>query len=92
MAVAGSTKATALLRIPVRCKLVVDNDIVENIMEVSYLLVAITSYGSIDKEISYRITKANRVSACMRDGIWNNKFLMKASVNKEYVLTYGAEA
>ena len=39
---------------PVRCK---DNEIVEQIMEVNYLGVMITNYGSIGKEIGWQIVK-----------------------------------
>ena len=57
-----------------RCKLVVGNEIVEQIMEVSDL--GITSYGSIGKEISCQIF----VSDLMSEVIWINKFLSLATI------------
>ena len=59
----------------VRCTLVVDNITVENIMNVAGLGVTIRSCGSIGKEIISQVTKANVVSGCMSDVIWNNKYL-----------------
>ena len=72
----------------VRCKLLIDNEIVKQMMEVNYLGETITSYGLICKKISCHIKKANKMSGCMTFVSWNNTFLrlkMKARIYKSRV-------
>lgn len=91
------TKALTIARDPIRCKLVVDNDIIEQVMEVKYLGMVITSSGDIDRETNEQITKTNRIAGCMNGVIWNNKYLRsdtKARIYKSVlrpILTYGTE-
>lgn len=63
----ANTKAMTNAATPVRSKLVVDDEIVEQIMEVSYLGITITSHGSIEKEVNYQITRANSTSGCLNN-------------------------
>ena len=65
------TDAVTTVATPVWCKLAVDNEVVEQIMEVNYLGVTITSCGSVGKEISGRNIKLNKC----QDVLWNNKIL-----------------
>lgn len=58
----------------VRSKLVVDDEILEQIMEVGYLRLIITSYGSIGKELNCQISEVNRTPGCTNEITWNNSF------------------
>lgn len=83
---------------PIRCKLQVDDNIIEQILTFNYLGVTIASYGDLHGEVSQQAQKATRVSGCLNQVIWKNKYLnieTKARIYKSVVrpvLTYAAEA
>lgn len=58
----GITKAIIDVATPVRCKLAVDDEIVEKVTAVGYSRVTITSYDSTEKETNCHIIKAHRIS------------------------------
>ena len=64
-----------ICQVPIRCKLVIDNNIIEHISNFQYLSTNITSYGCLNEEVLLQNNKANRISECLRDTIWSNKYL-----------------
>ena len=66
-------------------------------MTFDYLGTQITSYGFLSREVIHQANKAVKVSACLNDTIWYNKFLRQDSKVKIYkaiirpILTYASE-
>ncbi|CAG9833287.1 unnamed protein product [Diabrotica balteata] len=66
-------------------------------MKFNYLGVEITSDRDIRTETTRQASKAARVSGCLRETIWRNKYLITESKMKVYkttvrpILTYAAE-
>lgn len=71
----AKTKSMVISKLPVRCKLVVDNLPIEQALEFSYLGTTITSYQSRTEEIQHQINKANRIVGALRQIILNNKYM-----------------
>lgn len=93
----NKTKCLTISKEPTRCKLVVDNNPVEQVMSFDYLGVNISSYGSLHKEVVQQTNKAAVVSGCLRDVIWRNKEMSTNSKVRIYkscvrpIMTYAAE-
>lgn len=91
------TKAMTIAKNPIRCKLVVDNQIIEQVLEIKYLGITLTSSGQTEKEIKEQIIKGNRIAGCLNYSIWYNKHLKQDSKVRIYksiirpILTYAAE-
>ena len=62
---------------PKRCKLEIDERIVEQVMEFNHLGVNITSSENLAKEIKTQAQKAARVADFLNDLIWRNKYMRK---------------
>lgn len=84
-------------REPLRYKLVVHDKPIEQVQKFKYLGAGITNARDIYDEVRTQVIKAGQVSDCLRDIIWNNKYLTVASKVKIYkacvwpILTYAAE-
>ncbi|XP_045479803.1 uncharacterized protein LOC123684554 [Harmonia axyridis] len=91
------TKSLVISKDPIRCKLVVNDRIIEQVMNIKYLGVEITSDGNNNKEARQQVMKGARISGYLRDVTWKNKYLRTESKVKIYktmvrpVLTYAAE-
>lgn len=51
----------------VRCKTVVDNEIIEQVMDIISLGTLITSCGQLEKEVTLQVLKTNRTAGCTND-------------------------
>ena len=69
------TKTMVISKDSVRCKLAVENKIVEYIHYGNILLGSKNiSRGKVE-EVSQQTNKASRVAGCLNDTIWRNRFL-----------------
>lgn len=84
------TKAMVIAKDPTKCKLMVDDQIIEQIM--SFLGMETSS-----EETKRQANKTARIAGCLRDIIWRNKYMSAKSKIQIYeacirsVLTYAAE-
>lgn len=91
------TKSMVISKNPIRCKLELEKQIIEQVMCFQYLGFQLSSSGLLQTEILNQITKANRVSGYLNDTIWRNKYLHiepKVRIYKTVVrpiLTYAVE-
>jgi len=89
------TKSVVSSKEPTRCKLEIEQKIVEQVNQFKYLGAEITSYGNLQNGVREQTMKAFRVSGCLRDIVWKNKYLNISSKIREStirpVITYAAE-
>lgn len=89
------TKFLVIAKEPIRCKLAVKDEIIEQVMSFKYLGVEISSSQDRKKEVQDQINKAARISGCLKEIIWRNKYReAKIRICKTYVrpiMTYAAE-
>lgn len=94
---AKKTKSMVISKNPIRCKLVVDGTVVEQVMQFKYLGALITSVKDLGTEVRSQTIKATRVAGCLNEMVWRNKYMAKESKVRVYktvvrpVLTYAAE-
>lgn len=94
---ASKTKSLTTSKIPIRCKLVVDDKIIQQEMKFKYLGIELSGYGDIELEVRQQTNKALKVAGCLNDTIWKNKYLhteTKARIYKSVIrpiMTYTAE-
>ncbi|XP_072764658.1 uncharacterized protein [Anoplolepis gracilipes] len=83
---------------PIRCKLVVNDHIIKQVMSFNYL--GVETYSGrylLNKARTQTNNKAARIAGCLRDIIWRNKYMTTKSKIRIYktcirpVLTYAAE-
>jgi hypothetical protein len=92
------TKSMTIVKIPLRCKLVNDDQLIEQVLKIRYLGIDITSQGLLEDEVKYQINKANRISGCLNDTVWGNKYISRETKSRIYktiirpILAYAAEA
>lgn len=91
------TKCMTIAKEPLRCKLAIDNNIVDQIMAFEYLGCKITSTGFLEDEVRKQTNKAAAISGHLNYPIWKNKHLSIETKSRIYktcirpVMTYGAE-
>lgn len=93
----SKTKSMTFSKEPIRCKLVIENENIEQVMSINYLGAKITSYGDLQQETEEQIVKANRIAGCLNNTIWRNKHLRMETKTRIYkgvirpIMTYTAE-
>lgn len=95
----AKTKSMVIAKEPIRCKLVVEEEIIEQVSSFQYLGIEIrvSSDRNLYKEVRQQALKGARISGYLRDITWKNKYLLTQSKVKIYktvvrpTLTYGAE-
>ena len=91
------TKSLIISKVPLKCNLQVNNTKVEQVTSLNYLGVQITSSKDLTTEVRHQAIKASRISGCLNETIWSNKYLRteaKVRIYKSIVrptLTYAAE-
>ena len=91
------TKTLTISREPVRCKLQLDNTIVEQVPSFNFLGIQITSSKIVSEEVRPQAIKASKISGCLNETIWSSKFLRTEAKVRIYktavrqILTYTAE-
>jgi hypothetical protein len=66
------------------CKLLVKENIIEQLMEMKYLGKRLSSCGNIEVEVKEQVRKGNRVAGCLNDTTWRNKYIRKEIKSKLY--------
>ncbi|XP_055379481.1 uncharacterized protein LOC129610789 [Condylostylus longicornis] len=93
----SKTKSMTISKHPLRVKLAVYNQPIEQVMEFKYLGNLITSSRDLSKEVKTQSIKAASISGYLRDVIWKNSYMRISSKIRIYktcvrpVLTYGVE-
>ncbi|XP_015182496.1 PREDICTED: uncharacterized protein LOC107069571 [Polistes dominula] len=86
-----------MTKTPLRCKLVVDDKIIQQVMEFNYLGIIISNFSDIESEVRGQAIKVARTASLLNDTIFRNKHLRidaKARIYKTAIrpiLTYAAE-
>ncbi|XP_055378925.1 uncharacterized protein LOC129610383 [Condylostylus longicornis] len=78
------TKSMVIAKNPIRCKLVINNKSVEQVMKFNYLGVETTAYRDIKAEMSKQTNKASLISGCLRQVVWRNKYMSQEAKVKIY--------
>jgi len=92
------TKSITFARDPIRCKLVVQDKIIEQVSEFKYLGMDLSSYHDPVKNLRSQINKASVMSGCLRQTICANEYMRKDSKIRIYmtciraIMTYGIKA
>ncbi|XP_015187255.1 PREDICTED: uncharacterized protein LOC107072109 [Polistes dominula] len=90
-------KCMTTSKTPLRCKLVVDDNIIEQVMEFNYLGIKISSFGDIESEVREQAIKAARTASLLNNTIFRNKHLRMDAKARIYKIairpipTYAAE-
>ncbi|XP_045461751.1 uncharacterized protein LOC123671811 [Harmonia axyridis] len=93
----AKTKSLVASKEPIRCKLVLEDLPIEQVISVAYLGVQITANQDRTREIKDQTNKAARISDALRDIVWNNKHMRKDSKSRIYktivrpMMTYAIE-
>lgn len=91
------TKCLVTSKEPIRCKLEIDSKIIEQVNHFKYLGAEITSHGNLYNEVREQTMKGARISGCLREIVWKNKYLNTESKTRIYktavrpIITYAAE-
>ena len=62
---------------PICCKLEICVRMEEQVLDLNYLDVNIASSGNLVKEIKSQAKKSARVTGCLNDLAWRNKYMRK---------------
>ena len=93
---AMKTKVLTVNKWPVRCKLQLRQNVIEQVMTFKYLGENISSDGFL-KEVRKQVNKASAISGCLKSYIWKNKYLRRETKVRIYktvaspIMTYAAE-
>ena len=75
-----------------------DDQIIDRVLKIKYLDIDITSQGLLQDDVKCQINEANRISGCLNDTVWNNKYISRGTKSRIYktvvrpILAYVAEA
>jgi len=76
----NKTKSLVVAKESRRCKLAVNDEIVEQVMSFTYLGVEITTHQDRRSEVKNQIVKASRIAGSLKNIVWKNQFI-KIEVN-----------
>ena len=91
------TKSMTISKKPIRCKLALNDQPIEQVMSFEYLGIIASSSRNTYDEVKTQVNKAARVSGCLHHTIWKNKHMSITSKARIYrtavrpILTYAAE-
>ena len=87
----------AIAKDPLRRKLVMVDNPIDQVMQFEYLGIDISSSHDPVKDLRSQINKASALSGCLRDIVWSNPYMRKDSKIRIYktcirpIMTYGTE-
>ncbi|XP_056647933.1 uncharacterized protein LOC130452580 [Diorhabda sublineata] len=93
----SKTKCMTIAKDPLRCKLVVEDNPIEQVMQFRNLGTDISSTPDPVKDPRSQINKASALSGYLRDIVWSNPYMRKDSKIRIYktfirpIMTYGTE-
>ncbi|XP_056636638.1 uncharacterized protein LOC130445137 [Diorhabda sublineata] len=91
------TRSITFAKEPLRCKLVVQDKIIDKISQFKYLGMDLSSYHDPVKDLRSQINKATAVWVCLRQTMWANEYMRKDSKFRIYqtcirpIMAYGIE-
>lgn len=94
----GKSKCMTLTREPIRCKLVVQDQPIEQVSKFKYVGMDISDHHNPINDLRSQINKATAIAGCLRQVVWANKYMRIDSKVKIYktcvrpIMTYGIEA
>ncbi|CAG9828580.1 unnamed protein product [Diabrotica balteata] len=80
-----------------RCKLELEGQIIEQVMEFKNLSITLFSLGKLETDVEDQVIRANRATGCLNQTIWRNKNIGKYTKDRIYktnirpIMTYAAE-
>lgn len=69
------TKSMVISKELIRCKLAIDDQLIEQVFSFNYLDINTSSSRDVTKEVRSQVNRASIISGCLRDIIWRNKFI-----------------
>ncbi|XP_056636720.1 uncharacterized protein LOC130445200 [Diorhabda sublineata] len=93
----SKTKCMTIAKDPLRCKLVVEDNPIEQVMQFRYLDTVISSTHDPVKDLRSQFNKEVALSGCLRDIVWSNPYMRKVSKIRIFktsirpIMTYGTE-
>ena len=81
---ASKTKCMTTSKTPLRCKLEVDEKLIQQVMKFKYLGISISEFGDVKTEVRNQTQKATRIAGCLNDTIWRNRNI-GAELSPEYI-------
>jgi len=93
----AKTKSLVVAKEPIRCKLAIDNEIVEQVMSFRYLGAEITADQNRIHEVKEQVNKASRIAGYLRNFVWKNNYMNRETKIRIYktcirpIMTYAAE-
>ena len=78
------TKSLVVSKEPIRCKLEFKNRVVEQVMPFKYLGCHVTSDRNRYNEVKDQTIRGARISGCLKDIAWRNKFMSTEAKVKIY--------
>lgn len=91
------TKCMTTSKMPIRCKLEVEGEIIQQVMRFRYLGIELSGYDEVEEEGREQTVKAARAAGCLNDTIWRNKNMTTVTKTRIYkmkirpIMTYCAE-
>lgn len=91
------SKCMTLTREPRRCKLVVQDQAIEQVAKFKYVGMDISDHHNPVNDLRSQINKATAIAGCLRQVVWANKYMRIDSKVKIYktcvrpIMTYGIE-
>jgi len=82
------TKSLIISKEPLHCKLQVYNTPIEQVTSFNYLGVQFTSSKDLTTEVKHQAIKASRISGCLNETIWSNKYLRNEAKVRFYKLLF----
>ena len=92
------TKCLSTSKANQKCEIKLGDTILEQVAKFNYLGVEISSNGNLREEVKTQVTKGTRISGCLNNLIWRNRYMSAESRVRIYktsvrpVLTYAAES
>ncbi|XP_050503613.1 uncharacterized protein LOC126882681 [Diabrotica virgifera virgifera] len=71
----NNTKCMSTAKYPLRCKLVVENNPIEQVMQFRYLGIDISSADDPVKDLRSQINRASALSRGLRGIVWSNPYM-----------------
>ncbi|XP_056642632.1 uncharacterized protein LOC130449023 [Diorhabda sublineata] len=94
---ASKTKCMTTSKTPLRCMLVVNDQIIHRVTKFKYLGIEISGFGDVENEVREQTTKTLRIAACLNENIWRNKHIGIEAKSRIYkatvrpIMTYTVE-
>ncbi|XP_072766481.1 uncharacterized protein [Anoplolepis gracilipes] len=91
------TQSMVISKEPIRCKLEVNNKIIQQVMKFNYLGAIVSSNRNLVEEVRAQANRANRIAGYLREVIWRNRNMSLRSKVRIYktcirpILTYAVE-